>query len=227
MSVPKFTVIHPYYEGAAAIATHFGCWAEYPPEFLENLQLIFVDDGSPTQPLEKALPKKTNIDLSAFKIDIDIPWNDGGARNLGAHFAKADWMIMLDLDKRLPVEEMRKLWNMKLDPKCFYKFFHAGPKGSYANQIIINRELYMSLGGYNEDHSGGRGGSGSFFRTLDEAGIEMKVLDLTLRHISAGKVQVLDRRKMSVEEKAAAAGRPVRQPHEPATMLRFPWRQIR
>lgn len=228
MSKPKFTIIHPYYEGGDAIATHLQNWAEYPGHIRDNLQFIFVDDGSPTEPLENYLPKDVPFNLSTFRIDVNIPWNDGGARNLGAHFAKADWMIMMDLDKRITAEQMINLWNIQLDPKKYYKFHHpTSPKGTYANQIIINRDVYMSLGGYNEDHSGGRGGSGSFFKTLEEAQIELEILPILLRHISAGKVRVLDRTKISLEEKAAAAGRPMRKPDEPATMMRFPWRQTR
>src|SRR6266446_426623 len=44
-----------------------------------------------------------------FKIDQDIPWNQGGARNLGVTYARADNIFLCDIDVAVPEQTMTYL----------------------------------------------------------------------------------------------------------------------
>jgi len=87
-------------------------WNKYP----EGVTVICVDDGSPEPALpiiEGAAccaPTKTGERrpplhaIELYRINVDIPWNREGARNLGAHVATTDWIVQLDIDHILPAD---------------------------------------------------------------------------------------------------------------------------
>jgi hypothetical protein len=151
-----------------AYITHFYCnqndisavtrllerYAAYPPELLAQVHFVIVDDGSPVEYQIPDLP----LNLTWLKIDQDIRWNQPGARNLGATYARADTIMLSDLDHELPLESMQQL--VKLPPcgKRLYKMWRKDSEGQYQkghpNLFVMSRGRFMECNGYDEELSG-------------------------------------------------------------------------
>lgn len=99
----KITVVVPFYRNCAMLARQVQEWNKYP----EGVKVICVDDGSlePAFPIIKDWTTLKSVDrLQLYRIQIDIPWNRSGARNLGAHLAETDWIVQIDIDHILPAD---------------------------------------------------------------------------------------------------------------------------
>jgi hypothetical protein len=116
-----FTLIVPYYRNTGMLREQIEYWEAYP----EAVALVLVDDGSPEaaseivrQHASAALQRR--IDL--YRIQVDIPWNRGGARNLGTQQARTDWVVHVDIDHVLSAESAGRLLEFQADPRRWYRF---------------------------------------------------------------------------------------------------------
>src|SRR5690554_4714940 len=89
--------------------------SQYP----KNYKIIIVDDCSP-EPAKDVINNSDNVDL--YRIETDIPWNRGGARNLGAMLAETEWIIQIDTDHILPPESADRLLNTQINSSKWYRF---------------------------------------------------------------------------------------------------------
>lgn len=164
-------------------------WEGYP----EGVQIILVDDGSPEEAraivdlhASEGLRKRMRL----FRILVDIPWNRGGARNLGTKEAKTDFVVHVDIDHVLPVACANRLLEFKPDEKRWYRFerFRNGKADEtrrkdkipedlafgkihpHIDSYLCARDLYWKAGGYNEDFSGCLGGGSPFLAELERIG---------------------------------------------------------
>lgn len=182
--MPKATLVCPFYRNVSMLTHQLEVWEQYP----EGLDIIVVDDGSPEPalPLVKA-SKRT--DIKVFRIEKDIPWNRGGARNLGSRMADTKWLIHIDIDHVLPPECVPALLDYRADAKQFYRFerFRRGmadetrkkdaldPKVTYGpikphgDSYMVAHDMYWRVGGYDEDYSGCLGGGSPFLKQLEAA----------------------------------------------------------
>jgi len=131
----------------------------YDPWILDQVQFVIVDDGSP---IKYEIPK-FNLNLTWLKINEDIPWNQGGARNLGVVYAKSDKIFMSDLDWKINEEAFRFMVNKKSCGRIIYKIREKGRKKGHSNMWFMSRARFMRFFGYNEEFSGGHGGEDYFF----------------------------------------------------------------
>lgn len=175
----KIQWIIPYYRNAPMLEVHVRNWSRYTPEVLENLRVILVDDGSPEpdrpDAILKSAPDEVRSRIRLLRILEDIPWNQHGARNLGAHVAEDGWLLITDMDRVLLNADMRAVMAYKLKVSRFYKpvgvrmhptlLVEDGEKGPY-NQLIIHRKTYWRVGGYDEDYCGHYGGDTPFLRAV-------------------------------------------------------------
>lgn len=182
----EFTLIIPYYRNPNMLRMQLETIANYS----DRIKVIVVDDGSP-EPAEDVIAPSENLEL--YRIDVDIPWNRGGARNLGAHMAQTDWIVHVDIDHLLPADCAAELLNKSLDPRCWYRFprYRLGkadetrrkdaiPDDQEFGQIkphmdsyLCTRQLYWKAGGYDEDYSGCLGGGTPFTKMLERTGTLM------------------------------------------------------
>jgi len=129
-------------------------YAAYPPEVLARVQFVIVDDGSPIEYEVPDLP----LNLTWLKIDQDIRWNQAGARNLGAVYARADTLLLTDLDHEVPVETMRQLIEMPSCGKRLYKMWRQDEQGKmikgHPNFFVMSRGRFMECHGYDEEFAG-------------------------------------------------------------------------
>lgn len=129
-------------------------YAGYPADILDRVHFVIVDDGSP---LPYEIPD-VDLNLTWLKIIRDIPWNNPGARNLGATYAKSDKIVLTDLDHEFPVETLRHIIGRGECGRDFFRFrrAHEGKffKHSHANIFLMSRARFMRLWGYDEEFCG-------------------------------------------------------------------------
>ena len=195
--VNEFTLVIPFYRNVAMLKRQVQEWNRYPQE---GVRVICVDDGSPESArdiiCENATPRlwgwrhpRTHgtqfFDL--YRIQVDIPWNRVGARNLGAHLAKTDWIVQIDIDHILPADALAALLEFTPDPACWYRFprwrrgaadetrrkdaipqeCEYGQVHPHVDSYLIRKAAYWETGGYDEDYAGCLGGGGAFLRRLE------------------------------------------------------------
>ncbi len=132
-----------------------------------NRQIVVVDDNSPVD---------ITTPLTAAPVDhLRLPRHSGpaAARNVGAAYARADWIFCLDADDRLKPDALERLWDARDGDRYVYGdldfigdkqgFFPIsewnmddlrkviGPIGVTALQP---RKLWKTLGGWREDLEG-------------------------------------------------------------------------
>lgn len=183
------TLVVPYYRSPAMLARQVEEWNRYP----SDIRVIAVDDGSP-EPAEPVIRQLATPELlsrlALYRIGIDIPWNRGEARNLGAHVARTNWILQADIDHILPVESAQALLASAFDPSRWYRFrrFRVGkadetrkkdalPREAefgevkpHCDSYLCTRELYHAAGGYNLAFSGCLGGGSPFLAELEKVG---------------------------------------------------------
>jgi glycosyltransferase involved in cell wall biosynthesis len=243
------TLIVPYYRNAAMLCEQAKEWLLYPPE----LRVILVDDGSP----EPALPIIKQIGhseaLEVYRIGVDIPWNRGGARNLGAHQATTDWIMHVDIDHVLPAGCAADLLGMvpMLNTKRWYRFprFRRGRADEtrrkdkipddvefgeihpHVDSYLCRRSLYWKTGGYDEDYSGCLGGGSPFLKRLEErAPVEIiKHRDVFLVVYTRSACQDASDFSLSRDTSEYSRRRKAKEAKrdtEPRNTLRFPWERV-
>jgi hypothetical protein len=188
------TLIVPYYRNPQMLRAQLCEWQGYAQEW----RFILVDDGSP-EPAETIVLEASDEvreRLQLYRIGVDIPWNRGGARNLGSRLAETQWMVHVDIDHILPAACSTALLEFRADPKHWYRFprfrngradatrrkdkipphLEFGEIHPHVDSYLCTRELYWRVGGYDEDYSGCLGGGGPFLRQLEAVGGEPKLL---------------------------------------------------
>jgi glycosyltransferase involved in cell wall biosynthesis len=240
----KFTLIVPYYRQPRMLAEQIRLWNAYP----DDVHVILVDDGSP----EAALPIVNEFAsgwlkqrLSLYRIGVDIPWNRGGARNLGTQQSATDWIVHIDIDHALLGDNARRLLDFKPDPKRWYRFeryrngkaddtrkkdkippfLEFGKIHPHIDSYLCTKEMYWKAGGYNEDFSGCLGGGSPFLALMDATGTaSMLPSDISLQVYTRSVIadssdHTLSRDRGEFSARKARMKKPYRG-HDP---IRFPW----
>lgn len=241
-----FTLVVPYYRNPGMLSEQIRAWEAYPVA----VRVILVDDGSPepAAPIVSAAASTAlRARLGLYRIQVDIPWNRGGARNLGAQEAKTDWLVHLDIDHVLCAESAARLLEFRPDPKCWYRFDRyrngcadetrqkdAIPRQAIHGKIhphmdsyLCSREMYWKAGGYDEDYSGCLGGGSPFLKQLARVGTPtMAPSDVSLTVYTRSIVEDASDRTLS-RDRTEYARRKKRKEAAGKTRaerpIRFPW----
>ena len=119
---PLISLVFAYYENPSMLELQWKEIAEYPASVKQKLEVLIVDDGSPTHPAAE-VPRPQDLPRhSIFRLDRDLRWNQDAARNIGAHEAQSPWLLLTDIDHVVPEETLSHLLGMKKDPSVFYTF---------------------------------------------------------------------------------------------------------
>lgn len=153
------------------LATHFYCnqdnidtvtsWLRdftvLPAEVLDQIQFVIVDDGSP---LKYDIPD-FDLNLTWVRIDQDIRWNQAGARNAAMLHARAENVVITDVDHAFPEHTVRWLLDHPIKRRRFYKFWRKMPDGSlikgHPNIFYMARSRFFQLFGTDEEFAGAYG----------------------------------------------------------------------
>lgn len=244
------TLVMPYYLNPTMLAEHYKAWAQYSDFVKERLEVIIVDDGSPADPAaDIAVPPDVQLRISFYRVLKDIPWNQHGARNLGAHHATTKWLIMTDMDHLIRADDMEKLL-MKLGsckenrtftfnrvdaPDMTPTVRPDGTRKPHVNSFAVWRKTYWAIGGYDEDYCG-MYGTDSLFRSK----LFGRYATEHLRHVSLvrysrdviadASTHTLERRAPGLTTKTATKERTAWKAqqgrlHQIVT-LNFPWEHV-
>lgn len=146
------SIVITYYGQPAMLAEQARAWRDYPAD----IEVIVVDDGS-------AVPAQAE-GCSIYRVADDIPWHQDGARNLGAHVATGEWLLLLDIDHVLPAVEagrLLRLLPMLKDGRAYRPLRRlvdeAYPLARAANIWLMRKADFWRVGGYDERLCGSYG----------------------------------------------------------------------
>lgn len=173
-----------------------------PQEWRELVEVIVVDDaGKP----KAEVPVQEGIRLA--RVTKDIPWNQGGARNLVAHLATTKRLMLIDPDMTLGDGMLQKLVEESryLQPGLMFRpaLRHVGNgelDHTSPNVHLILKQDFEKLGGYDEDYCGHKGWSDvQLLRVMERAMVARQRDDLWFwfhhgnKKLADAQVMTLDR----------------------------------
>jgi len=170
-----YTFVYPYFENPLMLAAHVENWNCYPEDLRSRIRLILIDDCSRRSPAEPVF-RRCQLQKELYRIRTNIPWNQHGARNLGAAVAPQrecldPWMFMCDIDMMLTAEMATRLLATNHNPHNNYTFARSYPKHPHldryhVNMFSVRHSVYWQVGGYDEDYCGLYGGDVPFLQQL-------------------------------------------------------------
>ena len=214
------TIVVAYYNQAAMLARQYDAWRDYGDL---PIRFVVVDDGSAKQ--AAAVPRP-DAPISLYRVGVDIPWHQDGARNLGAHVAPDGWLLLLDIDHVLPASAARVLVSSlpTLDKGVAYRparrlATSRRPLPVAANIWLMYKADYWRVGGYDERLCGHYGTDQEYrprlAQTLREQAISVTLEVYLSADVPDAATQGLDR---TVVKPARLDGPPV--------VLSFPWSRV-
>lgn len=176
--VRSITQVTPYYNNPEMLKQHIENWVEYPDEVLQHFRIIIVDDASVYE--QRALeilqtaPAHLRERMRLFTVLVDTPWNQHGARNLGAKKAGTDWLWMADMDRIILYPFMRMAMAAELEQRPYAsrgmdrrKYLSRVDPPKMTNQFFVPRNVYWKAGGYDEWYCGTYGGDFEFIQEME------------------------------------------------------------
>lgn len=156
----KLSIISHYYNHPEMVENQIAYWESLPDDFLAQIEFILVDDCSEKTPV--IMPTKLN--LKVYRVISELPWNQAGARNLGAFMASSEWALFFDIDQRFYVDPMRDVL-ANLGRFDFKSMFYLRikeliditvnqPLQNHPNTFLVNLEAFKQYGMYDEDFVG-------------------------------------------------------------------------
>lgn len=246
MGLSGVTICVPFYKNSLMLREQLRIFEEYS----EAVQLTVVDDGSPEdayaiidQHASEALKRR----IALYRIEVDIPWNRGGARNLAAREAKTEWVCQLDIDHVLPADCARRLLEFDANPKHWYRFERYrngaadetrqkdkipssatfGKIHPHIDSYLVTRRMFWEAGGYDEDYSGCLGGGSPFLENLGKVaapllappGIHLHVYTRSANADASDNSLSRDRSEYAIRKKHKRATGKTKAENP----IRFPW----
>jgi len=185
----SLTIAMPYYEAPQMLLEHLKWWTDYEPG---EVSIVIVDDGSEVDPAHSVLEWNgipEGLDLALFRIELNIPWNHAGARNLAMKHVKTEWALLTDIDHLLFPWAAKKLMRLSLDPVLVYQpprydRVDGAPQRTerHTDSYIITPEMFWNVGGYDEQFTGYWNGAFEPFR---------KALKRTTKIVEVGEGHLL------------------------------------
>lgn len=242
------TIAIPYYEAPEMLRVHLKYWRQYPEPIASRVSIVLVDDGSPMHPAEEVLQSEElpKVRISLYRIEENIPWNHGGARNLAMYrSSRKEFIVSTDIDLVMPVLSMLALLKMPLDRNKIYipaRMYMNGeeqwkPGKRHKESFIMTREMFWRIGGFDEDFSGYWNGVFTPFRMAQKRVAENIMLDdvyllnyadlvhdATVTEWGREESQFDIRLKPDLRKRQLRASRP--RHYKPQKPLRFKWHRV-
>ena len=148
----KLAVIVPFYKSIESNVEQcfIDEFTEMDDGVLKDIQLIFVDDCSPIPLNIKIENKKLNFEL--YRIDSDIEWNVGGAKNLGASVSDAENLLFVDADHSVSEKTIKFLIDYKLKDNEHMVFVNN--RTDSPGTFFTSKKRFLELNGFDENFSG-------------------------------------------------------------------------
>ena len=193
-AIPGLTLVFAYYENPQMLELQWREIASYPTEIKSELEVIVVDDGSPRFPAVDVPRPRGLPGLSIFRVSKDIRWNQDAARNIGAHEARAPWLLVTDVDHAVPASSLVAILGEKRSEHSFYtlgriKFYAGGARESHPNSYLMTKKLYWDIGGHDEDFAGVYGKDFLFRKRALRRSSEVHLPDIVLARVGTAAVK--------------------------------------
>jgi len=222
----RLTLVYPFYENHQFIQTQLSQWAAWPSDDRAHVEVIVVDDGSPT-PLTIDTPP---VRLRQFRIDVDVRWNWLAARNIGAHHAAGEWLLLTDMDHVVPSETLRSVVFARHDPKVVYAFArreHTGQIVSpHSASFLMTKAMFWQIGGYDEALSGHYGTDGEYRRRIAQHAPMHLLPDALVRHEYVGDSSTVRYKRKQPEDAGVSRLVAARGKHWTPKTLSFPYHEV-
>lgn len=141
----------------------------YDSNVLDKIHFVFVDDCSP---IPVVIDPNTNLNYTLIRVEDDIPWNQGGARNIGVQHAMSDRIILTDLDIIFPENLLAQLLDFYPPQHSIFKFKTISNLKfvePHFNVFLMWKDTFMRTKGVDEAFSGRYGYDDVFFYFLNKA----------------------------------------------------------
>jgi hypothetical protein len=201
----RVTMVYPYYDNPEFFCEQIVRWQAWPDIVKYYTSLIVVDDGSPTAPAVEVMRLcRAPFEPRLFRIHVDVRWNWLAARNIGAHHATDDWLLLTDMDHVVHAATMNALQLGLHEDSMIYRFSRVESTGEvihpHPNSWFMTREMFWVVGGYDEALSGYYGTDGEYRRRCAAAapiGIMTNTLE---RHEHIGDASTLGYKRKQPED---------------------------
>lgn len=162
MTAPTISLIVACYGQRQMMSVFYDSVFAWHRAVRAEVELIVVDDcGDPKQ----TIPNDMGLwGHQLLRVEKNIPWNQMGARNLGLHVARGEWVLMLDPDCTI---RRLVMMNLLLETRhgsgkavrllglsCGGKVDMTSP-----NMWFGPKRVFDDVGGYDEDYAGNKGWS--------------------------------------------------------------------
>lgn len=185
----NLAIIYPYYTNVDLLMMQLDVWSGYTPHVKRGLTIILVDDCSPSESSAMSVINRwqhernrlVDWNMRLLCIEQDFLWNTAGARNLGAYYVKQlnqhAVIVMSLMDVFTPNSTMCNLIKLIvhghfLDQKrvCMFSRFVVPGLVSVtphpSSLFVCHVETFWSVGGFDEDFTGGYGHDDTLLRIL-------------------------------------------------------------
>lgn len=169
----NITLVVPYYRNPVTLHAQAQHWCTLPHWMNAQFKVRLVDDCSPEPAADvlRSHPELNGAVSELYRVEVDRPWGQHAARNLGAHVARDDdWLLMTDMDIQVPEATLCYLLQCSLDRRNHYFFGREFADGRddkpHCNSFLVTKGNFWAAGGYDEDFCGTYGGDGMFTRAL-------------------------------------------------------------
>ena len=189
-----FLLLH--YNDNFDLANQLHEWRTFSQSALNSIQFLIVDDGSAPQHsaahvLQANREIAKHFDILVYRIDQNLQWNIGGARNLRFWMADTPWVFMNDADIQVKPETMDFVNQLvtesrnRTDPQHVYLYFQRYRGDSrykpHPAIMLLRRQDYWRLGGCDEDFVGHYGQTDVHFRLKIERSPNVQGLEIHKR----------------------------------------------
>ena len=175
--IPRVSIVFPYYDNPEMLRFQLGHFGNYSQEALDACEIVIVDDCSPVFPARDVIREYDLPNIRLFRLGVDLPWNQDAARNIGAHEARGEYLLLTDIDHVVPESTLSELCDIEdnLSVYTLARKAHFSDKviPSHVNSYFLSKALYWGIGGYDEDFWGTYGSDRLFrIRVLKSAPIK-------------------------------------------------------
>jgi len=187
-------VVFAYYDNPNMLELQWREIASYPAEIRDELEIIVVDDGSPTFPA-KDVPRPQGLpQVAIYRITEDIRWNQDAARNIGAYEARAPWLLLTDIDHVVPASSLVTILEGERSEQSFYtlgriKFYGGEARESHPNSYLMTKKLYWDIGGHDEDYAGVYGKDFLFRKRALRGSTEVHLPEIVLARVGTAALK--------------------------------------